>query len=102
MIIGRNSMALKVDPAGGTGAATGGSSVATAVPDVNGVNAPRVLVTVSAAAYILPGISATVTSSNGFVLTPESGGALISTHGITTISHLQVSGAGRICILPVE
>ena len=88
----------------GAGDDIDGSSDTTAIPnDASGVKAKTVLITVSAAAYILPVQSGgAVTSAAGTIVTPESGGIALAVGGFHSIAYLQVSGAGQINISPLE
>ena len=87
----------------GTGVATGGSSTATTIPNAaDGNVAENVLVNVSVAAYVLPGLSGgAVTAATGMIVNPGNPIALNVT-GYAAIAHLQVASAGRITITPIE
>ena len=95
---------LKMDSADGTGDDIDGSSDSVTIPnDASGVKAKFVPVSVSEDAYILAGPSGdTITTSNGIILTPESGGIVLDVTGYVKIYYMQVSGAGRICIKPLS
>jgi hypothetical protein len=95
---------ISVPAAGGAGAVVGGTSATTAIPNTaDGKTALVCLITVSEDTYVLPVLTGgAVTNVTGIIVTPESGGILLHTGGIDLIAHLQVSGAGRICITPIE
>lgn len=88
-------------------AATGASSVATAIPN-NAVAAKArvVLVRVEiAAAFIRPTTSGgTVDNTNGTLVGPGDGGLLLHVAGsdVTHIAHIQQAAAGRISITSIE
>jgi hypothetical protein len=88
----------------GAGDDTDGSSDLTAIPnDASGVKAKVVLITVSEDTYVLPVLAGgAVTNATGAIVTPESGGLVLDVAGFHSIAYLQVSGAGRICINPME
>ena len=91
------------------GAAIVAAKTDTVLPnDASGVQASTVLVTVSIATYVrvIAAGGTSVTSSNGIVVTPESGGVVLNTRGYKAsaeLSHMRVgSSDGRICIIALE
>jgi len=95
---------ISVATGGGAGDDIDGSSDTTAIPNAADGNPAKVcLITVSEDAYVLPVLTGgAVTTTTGFIVTPESGGVMLDTTGFDLIAYLQVSTAGRICITPLE
>lgn len=95
---------ISIPAAGGAGDDIDGTSDTTAIPNAADANPARVcLITVSEDAYVLPVLTGgAVTTTTGIIVTPESGGIMLDTAGYDLIAYLQVSGAGRICITPME
>lgn len=96
-----NTVPIKLSP--GTGAATGGTSVATEIPNASGGNKAEVVaVNVSVAAYVLPVQSGgSVTNTTGMIVNVGNP-VILDVKGYFAIAHLQVAAAGRISITPVE
>lgn len=96
-------MAIK-QSAAGAGEDVDGSADTITIPNkADGSKAEFILVTVSEDTYVRVGASGdTVSATNGVIVTPESGGMIFACGGQTTVHHLQVSTAGRICVTPLE
>lgn len=94
---------IKMDTADGTGDNIDGSSDSVTIPnDASGVKAKFVHVSVSEDAYVLANAAGdTITTTNGIIVTPESGGIILDVTGYAKIYYLQVSTGGRICVKPV-
>jgi hypothetical protein len=100
----RNFEVYSVAAGGGAGDDVDGTSDTTTIPNAAGGVKPRaILITVSEDTYVLVGVSGeTVTTTNGTIVTPESGGIVFDCAGHTAVAYKQVSTGGRICISPLE
>lgn len=86
----------------GASITTSGASASVAIPTTDSSTLPRyVLVTCTAAAYITPGDSAVVATTDDIIIQPNYPLKLIIA-GSTHFAALQVSGAGKVNIIPIE
>lgn len=85
----------------GAGVTSSGTSQAVTIPnDSTGARARTVLVSVEGSTYVLPGISATATTSS--IIVSLNAPMVFNVVGLTTISVLQLTAAQRVTITPVE
>lgn len=86
----------------GASITTSGSSASVAIPTTDSSTPPRfVLVTCTAAAYITPGDSAVVATTDDIILQPNYPLKLIIA-GNTHFAALQVAAAGKVNVIPIE
>lgn len=104
MAAGEVSKPLTMTTVGGTGGAVGATTAELTLPTARVVH-----VTVTTAAVVRLGPSGvTVTTANGTIITPDSGGLILDTMGFVSIASIRVAlngvaaGDGLICVNPVR